>query len=458
MSVTTSISTQRFSHKPTQEEKKNLYFEVKTIEVKQLYHHVINGGAFNNIYDLKGTFMFKGKGIKTDHYIGTQTINIDLDHQNETMEKCYERVTDRPTICYTTSSNGKMNEKTGIVEYAYRFIYVLDTILQGKESYKELYSLICTRNRLDYDPRASNPYQNMFGCANCESRYTAKVYSVHDFGFQNHININNNKEVKRCKSNNMATTTQHNIIGSAPFIDKQFYADFQTQDFKTIIFKYKDRLRNVQMSRIPFVSDDEMMIDLPTDFYEIRRLFEVKGKDKGRCKRVVYGQHRKRKLFHNLMIRRLITEDLSPTELLYDLCYEMEYYIDNTNTAHPITKRDLLSIVGSVMEADLDTFRLNYKRPRERMVNRRYAERHGMTKRAVANKANAERLRLKKEELYARIGELYDCSLGNKENLAILAEYGIDISIDTLKRFKKENGLTRKYAKRRSSNSESDAA
>ena len=32
------------------------------------------------------------------------------------------------------------------------------------------------------------------------------------------------------------------------------------------------------MSRIPFVSDDEMMIDLPTDFYEIRRLFEVKGK------------------------------------------------------------------------------------------------------------------------------------------------------------------------------------
>ena len=99
MSVTTSISTQRFSHKPTQEEKKNLYFEVKTIEVKQLYHHVISGGAFNNIYDLKGTFMFKGKGIKTDHYIGTQTINIDLDHQNETMEKCYKRVTDKPTIC-----------------------------------------------------------------------------------------------------------------------------------------------------------------------------------------------------------------------------------------------------------------------------------------------------------------------------------------------------------------------
>ena len=84
------------------------------------------------------------------------------------------------------------------------------------------------------------------------------------------------------------------------------------------------------------------------------------------------------------MIRRLITEDLSPTELLYDLCYEMEYYIDNTNTAHPITKRDLISIVGSVMEADLEEFRQNYKRPRERMVNRRYAERHEMTKRAVS--------------------------------------------------------------------------
>ena len=459
MEIATSISTQRFSHKPTQEEKKNLHFEVKTITVEQLYHHVINGGAFNNIYDIEGTFMFKGKGIKTNNYIGTQTINIDLDHQTETMEECYERVTDRPTLCYTTSSNGKENEKTGIVEYAYRFIYVLDSVLEGKEPYKELYNIICTRNRLDYDPRASNPYQNMFGCANCESRYTPKVYSVNELGFGHQITFDNNQEVKRCKSNNMATTTtQHNIIGSAPFIDKQFYDDFQSQDFKTIICKYKDKLRNIQISRIPFVSDDEMMIDLPSDFYEIRRYFEVKGKNKGRCKRLVYGQHRKRKLFHNLIIRRLITKDLSPTEMLYDLCYEMEYYIDNTNTAHPITKRDLLSIVGSVMEADLEEFRQNYKRPRERMVNRRYAERHEMTKRAVANKANAERHRVRKEKLYARIGELYDCSLGNKENLAILAEYGIAISIDTLKRFKKENGLTRKYAKRRSSKSESDAA
>ena len=65
---------------------------------------------------------------------------------------------------------------------------------------------------------------------------------------------------------------------------------------------------------------------------------------------------------------------------------------------------------------------------------------------------------MRKEVLYARIGELYDCSRGNKEHLAILAEYGLEISIDTLQRFKTENGLTRKYAKRRSSQSESDAA
>ena len=153
------------------------------------------------------------------------------------------------------------------------------------------------------------------------------------------------------------------------------------------------------------------------------------------------------------MIRRLITEDLSPTELLYELCYEMEYYIDNTNTAHLITKRDLLRIVESAMEADLEEFRQSYKRPRERMVNHRYAERNGMTNKAVSNKANAERHSLKKKERYERIGEVFDCSLSNKENLAILAEHGIKISIDTLKRFKKENGLTRGYTKRRSSES-----
>lgn len=451
--IMTSLSTVLFDHKPTQEEKRNLPFEVRTITVEQLHWHVIHGGAFNNIYDLKGTFMFKGKGIKTDNYIGTQTINIDLDHQTETMEECFQRVKDKPTLCYTTSSNGKVNEKTGIAEYAYRFIYVLDSVLEGKEPYKELYNLICTRNRLEYDPRASNPYQNMFGCANCQSKYTAMVYSVRDLGFEHQITANNSQEVKRCKSNNMTTTTQHNIGGSAHFIDPQFYTDFLTQDFRTIIYNYKDKLRNIQMSRIPFALDDEMMVELPSDFYEIRRSFKTEGDGKGDCKKLEYGQHRKRKLFCNLMIRRLITEDLSPTELLYELCYEMEYYIDNTNTAHLITKRDLLHIVERAMEADLEEFRQSYKRPRERMVNHRYAERNGMTNKAVSNKANAERHSLKKKERYERIGEVFDCSLSNKENLAILAEHGIKISIDTLKRFKKENGLTRGYTKRRSSES-----
>ena len=63
-----------------------------------------------------------------------------------------------------------------------------------------------------------------------ESRYPPKVYSVNDFGFEQLITINNNQEVKRCKSNNTATT-QHIIIGSAPFIDEQFYEGFKTQDY-----------------------------------------------------------------------------------------------------------------------------------------------------------------------------------------------------------------------------------
>ena len=86
MSVTTSISTQRFSHKPTQEEKKNLHFEVKTITVEQLYHHVINGGAFNNIYDIEGTFMYKGvtnigirPTINDGTYVTVETFVLDFD-------------------------------------------------------------------------------------------------------------------------------------------------------------------------------------------------------------------------------------------------------------------------------------------------------------------------------------------------------------------------------------------
>ena len=65
----------------------------------------------------------------------------------------------------------------------------------------------------------------------------------------------------------------------------------------------------------------------------------------------------------------------------------------------------------------------------------------GLTKRALANMS-------RKLIHYEQIGELYKPDLTYKENLEVMRKYGVKCSLRTLKNFKKEAGLTRKYTKR----------
>ncbi len=63
--------------------------------------------------------------------------------------------------------------------------------------------------------------------------------------------------------------------------------------------------------------------------------------------------------------------------------------------------------------------------------------------------ANQAKQIIKKEIRSNEIGNLYDCSLSDQENLRVLEGNGVKCSLSTLKRWKKENGLTRKYEKKR---------
>ena len=76
---------------------------------------------------------------------------------------------------------------------------------------------------------------------------------------------------------------------------------------------------------------------------------------------------------------------------------------------------------------------------RKFMVNPRYCEKYGMNKKQVRNVA-MKMIRNK------GIGELYDSNLTDKENLEVMKENGLDESLITLKRWRKENGKT-KYKK-----------
>ena len=42
-----------------------------------------------------------------------------------------------------------------------------------------------------------------------------------------------------------------------------------------------------------------------------------------------------------------------------------------------------------------------------------------------------------------RIGKLYDLQLTDKENVKVMAEYGVKVSVSTLKRWRKKHGIAK---------------
>lgn len=439
----TSISNEGFTSKPTKPQIANLHYNIKELCVDDLIGYVSSGHCFCNIYNLPSDFQFKGDGIKINNYIGSYTINIDLDHQSLTMSQQYEKSVIKPTFCYESWSNAPDDLR-------YRFIYVFEDMISGKQSYEDIFRAICFINGLKFDSRATSSYQYMNGTS--QEAVVIKSGCVYNY---KSMSLLFNLAPSWSGFGNLpkpliSQQQPGNINGFGRFIltDKDFEEDYQKMPSAKLLEKYRHRYRNIQHSPLPQVSAEEPMIDFPPDFYEITRKWSNKAGEKGRCVKYTYGEHRKHKLFVNLMVRRLICPDLSPEELLYDLVYELHYYHENSDGLHFINRQHLIDIATRVMGSDLSQF--HYRRPRERMVNPKYQRIAMLPKRTIANIANAERCKTKREKIYQHIGELYDCNLTIAENLRIMKEeYGLEVSIRTLERFRKENGLARKYTMRK---------
>ena len=123
------------------------------------------------------------------------------------------------------------------------------------------------------------------------------------------------------------------------------------------------------------------------------------------------------------------------------MLYELVYYISNFDAENIIGKKEIYNIARSVMKKDIAQYEGLKGTKRVFIINPNYCIKHGISKkkaRAIASYAlgNGD-----------RIGELYDCSLTDKKNVEVMKQYGLDISLSSLKRWRVKNGIT-KYKKR----------
>lgn len=419
-----SLSTTGSKTKP---KLNNLIFHTVDLQLEELKDKLEQGYTFSGLYSHKGEWNNTGKGVLKDHYVGTHLINIDLDEESVPMEEKLEQIELLPTLAYKTFSNDDLKGK-----YRYRFIYVFDTIILGESNYEKIFNEICNINHLNYDRNAKVGYK-LFHGTDKEVLIVGKTYKLCDFK----CNLNCD-DCGLCRS---VTTTSYQ------FQNQEFKKDFSTMPYADIVAKYKGIYRNIQQSQLPFADADTPVIELPDDFFEIVRPWK-KGMEKNEIVRIKNHCHRRIKLYNNLVIRRLITPTLSFDELVYALCFEMSHFIDNTDREDYITRQQLIGIAENAFIADTSKF--DYIKPRKSMVNPRYTAKYGLSKKQVRSRYNGQKNAQNntkiKETNSEVINKFYNPNLTIAENIDYIEDMsGIRLSDKTIRRWKKDNGLTREY-------------
>ena len=447
-----SISKEGFASKPKREEMHNITFH--TVEIDSLIillDEIRSGHLFDCHYSLQGDYKFvnpdKNTHIKKDNYIGSWFVVIDCDHQKLCMDDFCEMLTDKPTIAYESFSN-----REG--DYRFHLVYCFDEEIVGKENYEKIFSIICKRNNIEYDPQAASPFQLSHGTSPKARTYPTgipnKLYSISDFLSEEDIKVQTVDSTKSAKpDNDNITRYSYNPLSNNNWsgtFDERLLNSIVKNGFEETYKKFQGKYRHYDASPIELsAGEDEPLIDIPQDYYKINTPFVTDNNGKSHPYLRKNGQRRKRHLYFNCRVRRLILPDITANDLLYSLCYDMWMRIDNTED--PITLGNLMDIVKSSLSYDIALFK--YKRPGERMVNPAYRKKYGLSSLDVVRQEGNKKKKEIKENKKQLFLSLYNSNLTIKSNIEeIQAKTGQVFSERTIKRWLKEEGLTRPYKKR----------
>lgn len=424
--IDVSISDLNYNKKPTSEEIRFMTFKKETLSIEELSDYIKEGYSFCSIFK-DDEFAIRDK--KDSNYKYTQIISVDIDHSTMTFEEALKKLQTIPTIAYETYSNSLDNN-------SYRFLYIFNERIEGKELTKNyiltINSKIEKELSIKIDANAMKVSQYFNGNNNQKVITNNVTYSKNDFK----IEYNN---IKVSSKNNRE---ENNIIHFDDTFDNNsnFIKDFWTISYIKLLDKYANVFKDIQHTDLPSVDDDTPIINIPNDFREIRRYFymvDENGIMKDCLRKLKDGENRRKTLFLNGMIRRLIWNDISMENLIYNLVFEFIHYM--INDGNKITKKEIFGIAQRIMRANLNEYDNLGKTNRRYMVNPMYCIKYNLSKRAVLNKSRSK-------IDYNEVASLYDCSISDKENIEVMKGFGINISLISLKRWRKENNIT-KYKK-----------
>lgn len=410
-------------------------FKEREITVNEFLQYATNGHAFCNLFKFdenKKYWIKSGKfhtltypvykrganegyfklNFKSDEYFyGSQTIFVDIDYTHfKTIEEYINSLTYVPTCVYTSFSDNK--NKQGIVSRRFRLVYVFDKVLDAdtfKDITFQLYDRIVEDTQEPmYDSCGCSYSQYMNGSNSNEVYVSDVIYSPSDFIINNTLVEYTIEEEKPVETKKIA-------------FNEELVNDMEYAPYEFVVRKWFGKgLRYFTRTEMEF--NDNYYTTTTEDYVSLYY----------HCEKIGDGEQRRKKLFLRAAIRRLMKEDITPDELLYNLFIDRYKFFDNSDKV--LTIEVLENKVKGALLTDIDDIRdytEGYEKP-EFVINPVVADKH----KAVAM--------ARKEMTDSKIGEVYDTNLSVSQNLQQMKKFGYTISSTRLYQFCKENNINTK--------------
>ena len=357
-----------------------------------------------------------------DNFEFTQMIGVDIDDCDKDMETFIKGLERKPTFAYTTFSNGIKGNR-------FRMIYLFNQKIDSIPLYKAVYNWITEGLNIN-DNCMRSVSQQMFG-----TNFTAKWYNSDVWydvpQFDESIITNQKKVSSQIKVSDKVSSQ----------ISKSFMDDMDCMAAYDFIMKYRNYYPYFTETELQY-KDGYAVID--NNYYVVRRMwynqvYETKDGTVtvNEVRKYKDGNKRRIRMYNTARILRNIKNDITAEHLAYILYCEREYYYDNSDNI--LSNERLLSIATEITSMPMERVIMDNNNKNSFKVDKEYWKERGITpKQAV---------QIVRGQINDRnIGELYDCSLTDKENLKLMNEYGIKVSLITLKRWRKKNGIMKKVS------------
>lgn len=475
-SVKEALSTKKYTQK--------LAFKESEVSVLDFINATSNGYAFCGLFDPKAKtndwggidnpFYSDGSmkiRFKTQEFFkGSQVVFVDIDETGyKNIQEYLDLLSWQPTVTYTTFSDSDEDRR-------FRLIYVFDEVLD-KDQYVLAYKMIADRVMNDTSEIIKdncgmlvNQYMNGTG-KNAEIHSTNIIYSWNDIveeyysvNKMNEMNYNNVINNIINNSNNTYNITYHTAYNHC--LQKSEHLEEQQDTTGS----YDIELDSTFYSRLKWIFDNPDQTFYGDYFFE-PELFIQQGEGfnyadinsmsaflpEGHSKymdryfklfynveTVLDGSKRRKRIFANMCLRRLMRPEASPEQIAYCAYVDIMKFMDNSDKVFDANfiKRNVKNAFKMSFQEIKDTYAgtIDYLANNAPKKGYRYYFKKG--------DYSTGKLQTAKQTVISNlVMREYDPKMSVKENISYLQSIGIDVPERTLYKYIKNAGVDLNDAK-----------